>query len=132
MQIGVVLNPESWARWPEAQRLLEPARIRGGLEKLLHENELLWAVLDGDELLACATAVLVGDGDCEVVLVGGRERHRWLSELDRRLGAAAAEAGATRLTAYGRRGWLRGLMRQGWVKLGERDGTTAYARDLET
>lgn len=130
MEIGVVPDPLGWEHWDAAKALLEPARARGGLDSLLDTHELLWAVLDGSELLACATARLTVKRDCEIILVGGRDRQRWMAELDRRIGAAAAEAGATRLTAYGRRGWLKELTRLGWERLGESNGFTGYARNL--
>jgi hypothetical protein len=130
LTIGVVPDPQSWERWPEAQALLEPARQRGDFHAVWEPDELLWAVVDGAELLACATAWLSRKGYVEVKLVGGRDRHRWLAELDRRIGAAAAEAGATRLTAIGRRGWLRELRRLGWEGIGTVDGSTVYQRQL--
>jgi hypothetical protein len=70
------------------------------------------------------------DGYAEVKLVGGRDRHRWLAELDRRIGAAAAAAGATRLTAIGRRGWSKELKRLGWEVCGEVEDQYLYAREL--
>jgi hypothetical protein len=99
--------------------------------RIVRPNEALWVVMDGDELLACATAWLSTEGYVEVKLVGGRDRHRWLSELDEMIGAAARAAGATRLVANGRRGWLRELQRLGWERIGELDGMFFYSRDLE-
>jgi hypothetical protein len=110
-----------------AKAYLEPARIRGGLPDLIGEHELLWGVLDGSGLIAAATARLTVDDVCEVVLVGGRDHGRWLHELDEAIGRAAADAGALRMRAYGRRGWARVL---GWNVLGEQDGFTAYERAL--
>jgi hypothetical protein len=130
VQIGVIPDPLNWDRWNEAKALLEPARARGGFAEVWEPDELLWAVIAPDGLLACATAWLSRDGYVEVKLVGGRDRHRWLAELDRRIGAAAAEAGATRLTAIGRRGWSKELKRLGWVKHGEVEDSFLYAREL--
>ena len=130
MIVGFVPDPLNWDRWPEAEALLEPARARGDFESVWESDELLWAVLDGDELLACATAWLSADGFVEVKLVGGRDRHKWLKQLDERIGCAAREAGASRLVAIGRRGWLRELMRLGWVKSGEIDDQLIYAKEL--
>jgi hypothetical protein len=59
---------------------------------------------------------LSSDGFVEVKLVGGRNCRRWLKALDERIGAAAAEAGATRLVGIGRAEWTRILQRQGWAK----------------
>jgi hypothetical protein len=86
--------------------------------------------MDGDELVACATAWL-GDGFVEVKLVGGRDHRRWLKQLDEVIGAAAAEAGATWLQAFGRRGWVKALSANGWASLGEVDGSTVYRRELK-
>ena len=129
MDIGYVPDPRSWDRWAEAESLLDPARARGDFATVLEDDELLWAVMDGDDLIACATA-WKGLDFVEVKLVGGRDRHLWLGELDRRIGAAARNAGAKRLTAIGRRGWLRELKRLGWEALGEVDGSTVYSREL--
>jgi hypothetical protein len=112
--------------------LLEPAAALADEKmELIPEYHLLWVVLDGDELLAAATARLTEDGRCEVPLIGGRDFKRWLKPLDDVIGAAAAEAGATRMTAFGRRGWARELQRHGWAVLSEdADGFCTYAREL--
>lgn len=131
MQIGWVPDPLEWERWPEAEALLEPARATADdVIHLLETNHLLWAVLDGDDLLAVATARLTEDDDCEVILVGGRDHKRWLRELDRMIGAAAKDAGARRLVASGRRGWVKALRALGWDS--KCVGADAlYSRELE-
>lgn len=128
--IGVVPDPRNWEHWSKAEALLDPARARGDFPSVLGDDELLWAVMDGDELIACATAWLSTAGYVEVPLIGGRDHHRWLGELDKRIGAAAAEAGATKLIGIGRRGWLKSLSRLGWERTGELDGMFIYARSL--
>jgi hypothetical protein len=130
LNIGSVPDPQSWERWPEAEAYLEPARKLGGFDTVIEPDEALWAVMDGDELLGCATAWLVGDL-CEVKLVGGRDHRRWIRELDQAIGAAAAAAGAARLTAWGRAGWVKILRAQGWGSQKMTDGSTAYSRRLE-
>lgn len=131
MQIGWVADPLDWGRWPEAEALLEPARARADeVLDLLGFNELLWVVLDGDDLLAAATARLCEDGSCEVILVGGRDHRRWLSELNDTIGAAAAEAGATRMTAMGRPGWRKALKAIGWASDSVSSDTTLYTREV--
>jgi hypothetical protein len=133
MQIGWVPNPKSWERWPEAEALLKPAAARGDFKDVLDPDELLWAVLDGEELLAAATAWLSTDGYVEVKLVGGRDHRRWLKQLDEEIGKAAREAGATRLIAIGRRGWLKSISALGWAKISETDPQTwVFARQLES
>ena len=130
MKIGYVPDPLNWDRWTEAAALLEPARARSDeVIDLLGFNELLWAVLDGDDLLACATARLTEDGSCEVMLVGGRDHQRWLRELNDMIGAAAAEAGATRMVAMGRRGWVKALRAFGWDSEGV-GADMLYSREL--
>lgn len=132
MNIGWVPSPREWSRWPEAEELLKPAAaLADEPMEVLGHNHLLWAVMDGDDLIAVATARLTEDGRCEVPLIGGRDHKRWLKKLDDLIGQAAAEAGATHMTAFGRRGWLRELKRHGWVKLSEdADGFCTYARRL--
>jgi hypothetical protein len=131
MLIGWVPNPRDWERWPEVEALLKPAAERGDFKEVLEPDETLWVVLDGDDLLAAATAWLSVDRYVEVKLVGGRERHRWLDQLDKVIGNAAREAGATRMTAIGRVGWLKSLSSLGWVKHSEIDAKTwVYERKL--
>ena len=131
MNIGVVPDPLNWERWEEAKALLEPARKLGGFEEVIDPDELLWAVMDGDELLAVATAWLSKRGYVEVKLIGGHDHRRWLGELANRIGAAAMEAGATRVIGIGRRAWGREILRHGWVKLSEDDDRMAvFALEL--
>ena len=130
MLIGSVADPLLWDRWPEAEALLEPARERGDFASCLEPDEALYVVLDGDELLAAATAWLSTDNYAEVKLLGGRDYRRWLKQLDERIGADARGAGATRMIGIGRRGWAKELQRLGWDKLGEKDGMILFSRDL--
>jgi hypothetical protein len=131
-EIGVVADPLNWSLWEQAKAFLEPARARGDFPDVIEPDEELFAVLDGGELIACATAWFNVDGKyVEVALVGGKDRHRWLEDLDREIGAAARAAGATRLTACGRRGWLRELSALGWERIGDVDAKTLlYSREL--
>ena len=131
LTIGVVQYPRTWEYWPEAKAFLEPARARGDFPTVLEPDEELFAVLDGDELLAVATAWMGTNGTVEVKLVGGRDRRTWLQQLDDFIGAMARGAGATRLIAIGRRGWLRELSALGWAKLREVDAKTLiYSRGV--
>jgi hypothetical protein len=130
VRIGVVPDPQGWDRWEEAKAYLEPARARGDFETVWEPDELLWAVLDGNELLACATAWLSTDGFAEVKLVGGRDHHRWLKPLDGEIGRSAREAGASRLIAWGRAGWIKSLGALGWEASKMADGAVAYSREL--
>jgi hypothetical protein len=133
--IFVVPNPTSWERWEEAKALLEPARARGDFEDVIEPDEALFVVMEGDELLAAATAWLgtdnaTGEKRVEVKLIGGRDHHRWIGELDEAIGAAAREAGATRMVAIGRRGWLRSIAPLGWAKCQPVDDHWLFERML--
>lgn len=136
MLIGAVADPRKWDRWPEAEAYLEPARARGGFLSVLDDDEVLFAVLDGDDLLAAATAWLgtdsrTGEVRAEVKLIGGRDHRRWVKQLDEAIGAAAAEAGATRLVAIGRGGWLRSIAPLGWEKCQPVEDHWLFERKLE-
>jgi hypothetical protein len=128
--IGVITDPRKWDRWPEAEAYLEPARARGDFASVIEPDEALWVILDGDELLAAATAWLSTEGYVEVKLIGGRDHRRWLRQLDEAIGAAARQAGATRMVAIGRRGWMRSIERLGWAKYGEVEDQWIFTREL--
>jgi hypothetical protein len=132
VNIGWIENPKDWNRWPEAEALLEPAwRRADDLPEILDKNDVLFVVMDGDELIAALTTAFFAELKMmEVTLVGGRDHRRWLAEADKLIGAVAAEAGATRLTAIGRRGWAKSLERLGWDNMGEVDGATVFSRKL--
>ena len=130
MEIGIVPNPRQWEHWEQAATWLEPARATGDFDTLLEPHELLWAVMDEGECIAAATTWL-GEGFAEVKLVGGRDHARWITELDRMIGAAAHEAGAKWLQAMGRRGWTKVLRAQGWEVMIEDKETAVYRRMLE-
>jgi hypothetical protein len=133
MLIGAVSDPLNWDRWPEAERLLEPARARGDFPACIEPDEALYVVLDGDELLAAATAWMgtsEGETYVEVKLVGGRDFRRWVKELDERIGGDARDAGATRLIAIGRAGWTKSLKALGWDRIGAAEDHWIYSRAL--
>jgi len=128
--VGAVANPTGWHRWEEAKALLEPARARGDFPSVIEPDEALFAVMDGDDLLAVATAWLSSEGYVEVKLIGGRDHRRWLRKLDEAIGAEARAAGATRMIGIGRAGWLRELRRMGWERIGAVEDHFLYAREL--
>jgi hypothetical protein len=128
--IGSVPNPTTWERWNEAKGLLEPARQRGNFESAIEPDEALYVVLDGENLLACATAWL-GEGFVEVKLVGGVNRRKWLKELNQTIGDAARAAGARELRAWGRRGWAKELGAMGWAAFPIDNETNGYVRPLD-
>lgn len=131
MNIGCVPSPREWVRWPEAEALLEPARkLADNMDTVLDDGELLWAVMDGDDLVAAATTRMTTDNHWEVLLVGGRYYRRWIEQLDAMFGAVAAEAGATRLMAFGRAGWRKALSALGWGSVKQDDGFLVYYKHL--
>lgn len=130
MNIGAVADPLLWDRWPEAEALLEPARARGNFASCLEPDEALYVVLDGDDLLAVATAWMgqsEGETYVEVKLVGGRDYRRWVEQLNERIGSDARAAGATRLVAIGRAGWTKSLKALGWERLGAAEDHWIYS-----
>ena len=130
MIVSRVGNPREWDKWPEAEAYLEPARARGGFATVLDDDEVLFAVMDGDELLAAATAWLSKDGFVEVKLVGGRDHTRWLAALNDVIGSEARAAGATRIIAIGRRGWAKSLKLLGWEKLQPVEDHWLFQREI--
>lgn len=130
MNIGAVPDPIHWDRWPEAKALLEPAKARGDFETVIDPDEALWAIMDGDKLLAVATAWLSPEHYVEVKLIGGKDHPRWLRELDDLIGAAAKQAGATRMIAIGRLGWWRELKHMGWSKGWQIEDHWLFLREL--
>jgi hypothetical protein len=133
LQIGAIADPLNWDRWPEAEALLEPARARGDFATCLEPDEALYVVMDGDELLAAATAWLGRSEEetfVEVKLIGGRDHRRWVKQLDDVIGAAARGAGATRLVAIGRAGWAKSLKALGWENMGAAEDHRIFTRAL--
>lgn len=131
MEVGVVPDPRGWEHWPQAEAYLEPARKMGGFESVLDDDECLFAVMDGDTVLGVATTWLSVRNYVEVKLVGGKDYRRWLKPLNDKIGAVAAEAGATHMMAFGRPGWRKALKAIGWAVLGvDADGFCTYAREL--
>jgi hypothetical protein len=129
--IGLVPNPREWDRWPDAEALLEPARkLADNMDTVLDDGELLWVVMDGDELVAAITTRMTTEKHWEVLLIGGRDHRSWVPKLNILFGAASAEAGATHMVALGRRGWLRELKRLGWAEHGVVDGMTVFSREV--
>lgn len=130
MICGAVSQPLLWDRWPEAEALLEPARARGDFPTVIEPDEALFVVIDGDELLAAATAWLSTDKYVEVKLVGGRDHRRWLKQMDEVIGAAARQAGAVRMVAIGRVGWTKILRRNGWAQCQPVEDNWLFERKL--
>lgn len=128
LEVGIVPDPEASPYWADFKAFLAPAAARGGLDALIGENELLWAVFEAGRPIAAATARLIDGGKtAEVILVGGTGHRKWLKQLDDAIGRAAKDAGATTMLATGRRGWARVL---GWQLTGSEAGFYRYERAL--
>lgn len=132
--IGMIHSPVTWERWPEAKALLDPALMRGdeawpAVEARLQTNEQqLWAVMEGGDLLAAAVTrvALSRDGEvAEIYLVGGHDFTRWIAELDATIEASARNIGCIGMRAYGREGWRKTLGGLGW-----RVSAVAFQRDF--
>lgn len=130
MNIGIVPRPTKQKDWPQIKAYLEPAAKLGGVP-ILERHERVWTVEDEGELLAAATARLLPTEKIgEVVLVGGRERKRWLGHLDWLLAAWFRMEGMAEMRAYGRKGWRRELEALGWRVIGADGKVTAYGKAL--
>ena len=129
MNIGIVPDPTHSPDWPKIEAFLEPAAKLGGVP-VLEPLEEVWTAVEGGDLFAAATARLTNDGLGEVVLVGGRDRKRWLAQLDQQLGRWFKMEGRRAMRAYGRKGWTRELEKLGWSVIGEKGGVTAYEKVL--
>ena len=130
MIIGILPNPTQREDWPVIAKMLEPAAKRGGVP-ILEEHEEVWIAREGQELFGAATArILPEEKIGEIVLVGGRDRKRWIGGLDWRLGCWLRQEGMKAVRAYGRKGWKRELERLGWKVIGKEGDVVAYERAL--
>jgi hypothetical protein len=121
--------------WPyeltdEIMDFLRPAAELGlcGIEK--GPGWSVWTVHSERMLLGAANVRRTTEPAVEVVLVGGHDCRSWIGELDRKIGLWAKDEGATCLRAFGRRGWVRILCKQGWVAVRESRGIIEYKRGL--
>jgi len=121
--IGMIADPLSWDRWPEAKALLTPALDESdedwpGVESdLSTECAQLWAVLNGGTLMAAAITRMVltkGGEVAEVFLVGGHGFREWIGPLHDVIARSAQEVGCVGMRAYGRAGWMPSLRALGW------------------
>lgn len=123
LTIGLIHDPLSWAHWPVAKAFLDPALMMGDedwpeVEAALTANEQqLWAVMDGNTVIAAAVtriALTRGGEVVEVYLVGGDDYRRWIAALNDTIEVASREIGCVAMRAYGRLGWLKTLTGLGW------------------
>lgn len=121
--IGMIRAPLTWEHWPAAKALLHPALELSdedwpAVERDLTNNDnQLWAVMEGGDLLAAAVTrvALARNGEvAEVYLIGGADFPRWIGELDATIAASAHAIGCVAVRAYGREGWKKPLAALGW------------------
>jgi hypothetical protein len=103
--------------WRHAWPLLERAATRtdGGTEeeviqRLLQGDAQLWAIFDGDEMIAAvATQItLIGEKGCRFWLVGGSRMAEWAAELLAEVEPLARSLGCTHVWGtQNRAGWRR-------------------------
>lgn len=130
MRIGIQPRPKKCKQWPQIKAWLEPAAKLGGVP-VLERYEVVWTVVDEGEIIAAATArILPDDKVGEIVLVGGKDRKRWLGHLDWLIGCWLRMEGMKAVRAYGRAGWQKELIAQGWRVIGKDSKVVAYERPL--
>lgn len=108
--------------------LLQPAADLAGEEIEHGPGWTTWTVHD-PELIGAAHVRRTTDRAVEVVLVGGKAFREWIGPLDDLIGRWARDEGATCLRAFGRRGWVPVLTKQGW-SVASQGRVTAYVREL--
>jgi hypothetical protein len=127
--VSYLPDPESHPLWNGIRELLRPAAEYGGIP-IKDEDELVWVAIDGPTIFAAATTLLWNDGEAELRLAGGARHREWIAPLDEMVSAWARDAGATRLTMRGRKGWARYARAFGWVVSGTEDGKQLYEKVL--
>lgn len=115
MIISILPDPERHPLWDGIKGLLLPAAEMGGVP-VLEENELVWVVVDGGQIIAAATTRVTVDGFAEIILCGGVGHRKWAVELADMICDWAKREGADRVLLSGRKGWARVL---GWPIRGE-------------
>ena len=129
MIVSYLPDPESHPLWNGIKELLRPAAEYGEIP-IKDEDELVWVAFDGPTIFAAATTLLWNDGEAELRLAGGARHKEWIAPLDEKVSAWARDAGATRLTMRGRKGWARYARAFGWVVSGTEDGKQLYEKVL--
>lgn len=123
-------DPEEHPLWPAIKELLKPAADYGEIP-VFGDGECLWVAFDGPTIYAAGTTLLWTDGEAEIRLCGGYRHKDWVQQALNTVEAWARDAGATRLTMRGRKGWLRYVRGFGWVTLGhDESGRQLYQKDL--
>ena len=129
MIVSYLPDPESHPLWSDIKELLRPAAEQGGYG-VRDEGELVWIAFEGQTVFAAGTTAIWDDGEAEIRLCAGVRHREWVCEALRIVEAWARDAGASRLTMRGRRGWLRYVRRFGWDATGIEDGKQIFEKAL--
>ena len=129
MIVSYLPNPVQHPLWESIKALLKPAADFGDIP-IRDDDELVWIAFEGTVLFAAATTLLWDDGEAELRLAGGYRHRDWIQQMDEVVSKWARDAGASRLTMRGRRGWTRYAARFGWEPLGTEDGRQLYEKVL--
>ncbi len=89
-------------------------------------------MIDGRQIVAALSTRLIEDDDelAEIINIGGHRAPEWLPLADQHISEWARLAGARKLAARGRRGWLRLSAPLGWEQIGRDGPMTFYEKRL--
>ena len=125
MIVAYLPEPHKHPLWNDIQRLLDPRQEYGPVDPF---DEMVWIAFDEKTLFGAGTTLLY-DTHAEIRLCGGFRHREWVWEALRIVEAWARDAGASRLTMRGRKGWGRYMRPFGWGV--SRDGDKwHYCKDL--
>ena len=85
---------------------------------IMDEGYQVWAVIDNDEVLACALTFLQDDArkTCVISHCSGRDYEQWAGQLLATIRVWSHSLGSTKLEAVTRPGWQKVLRKFGMVK----------------
>jgi len=85
---------------------------------IMAEGYQVWAVIDGNEVLACALTFLQDDAKktCVISHCSGRDYEQWAGQLLATIRVWSHSLGSTKLEAVTRSGWEKVLRKFGMVK----------------
>ena len=127
MLVSTLPEPERHPLWPGIHRLLAKAAARLGSAHVWEPDDLLWIVIDDQEIVAVLSSRLLVDGTAEIVNGSGHRAAQWVRPMDEKLCQWARAAGAPAIICRGRKGWGRLGRGLGWKVVG-RDGAAMVFR----